>query len=127
MSLIYILAISGGFLTTLILVPLVKTIALKVQAVDLPRGERKIHDQPIPLLGGLAVFLSTFFVLFLFRYFHLANFAKIPDRFLWGIFIAGGIIMLGGFLDDKYNLKPWQQIIWPILASLTVIFSGVHI
>lgn len=126
-ALIYVLAVSGGFLAALIFVPLVKTLALSLKAVDQPAGERKIHGRPIPLLGGLAVFFSTFLVLFLFRYFHLANFAKIPDRFLWGIFLAGGLIMLGGFLDDKYDLKPWQQIIWPILAASAAIFSGVRI
>jgi len=35
--------------------------------------------------------------------------------------------MIGGFLDDKYKLKPAQQIVWPILAIISVIVGGVEI
>jgi UDP-GlcNAc:undecaprenyl-phosphate GlcNAc-1-phosphate transferase len=35
--------------------------------------------------------------------------------------------MVGGFLDDKYDLKPGQQIIFPALAALAVIAGGVGI
>lgn len=48
-------------------------------------------------------------------------------KYLIGLFIAGGLIMVGGYLDDKHNLKPSRQIVWPILACLAVIASGVGI
>ena len=35
--------------------------------------------------------------------------------------------MIGGFLDDKYNLKPIQQFIFPCLAIISVIAGGVQI
>ena len=35
--------------------------------------------------------------------------------------------MMGGFLDDKYNLKPGWQFIFPVLASLAVVAGGVEI
>lgn len=35
--------------------------------------------------------------------------------------------MIGGALDDKYNLSPQKQIIWPILAALIVVFSDIKI
>jgi len=35
--------------------------------------------------------------------------------------------MLGGFLDDKYHLSPIQQFVWPVLACLAIIISGIGI
>jgi len=35
-----------------LLTPLLRSFAIKVGAMDIP-GERKIHDQPTPRLGGL--------------------------------------------------------------------------
>ena len=35
--------------------------------------------------------------------------------------------MIGGVLDDKYNLKPHSQIIFPLLAIAAVIIGGVEI
>lgn len=126
--LIYLLATLGGFILVLILTPLVKFVAKKLNIVDQPDASvRKIHASPMPLLGGLAIFIAVFAIIFLFRYFHLANFDRVPDSFLFAAFIGSLIIMIGGFLDDKFGLKPQQQIIFPILAATIVVLFGVRI
>jgi UDP-GlcNAc:undecaprenyl-phosphate GlcNAc-1-phosphate transferase len=95
--------------------------------VDNPakRPESKIHNQPIPLLGGMAIFLSFNLVIFLSLKYLLGGY--LLPKYLWGIFFGGLILMIGGFLDDKYNLKPKFQIIFPLLASLSIIVSGIGI
>lgn len=50
----YLLAFLGAFVTTLVALPLWRQWCLRSGLVDDP-GERKIHDKPIPLAGGLAV------------------------------------------------------------------------
>jgi UDP-GlcNAc:undecaprenyl-phosphate GlcNAc-1-phosphate transferase len=50
----YLLAFGGAFAITLISLPLWRKWCVKTGLVDNP-GHRKIHDQPIPLAGGLAV------------------------------------------------------------------------
>ena len=35
--------------------------------------------------------------------------------------------MFGGFLDDKYNISPGRQIVFPMLAAVAVIIGGVGI
>ena len=50
----YLLAFAGAFATTLLTLPLWKRWCARTGLVDDP-GHRKIHDQPIPLAGGLAV------------------------------------------------------------------------
>jgi len=51
---VYLFAILGAFTTVLVALPLWRKWCLRTGLVDDP-GHRKIHDQPIPLAGGLAV------------------------------------------------------------------------
>jgi UDP-GlcNAc:undecaprenyl-phosphate GlcNAc-1-phosphate transferase len=51
---VYLLAIVSACLTVLVALPLWRKWCLRTGLVDEP-GDRKIHDQPIPLAGGLAV------------------------------------------------------------------------
>jgi UDP-GlcNAc:undecaprenyl-phosphate GlcNAc-1-phosphate transferase len=93
--------------------------------VDRPDLPRKIHKKPIPLLGGVGIFLAFFITLVLFRGHLLAGDL---DYAHWIGFLAGGLLlMIGGILDDKYDLNPSQQIIWPVLAVIAVITGGVGI
>jgi UDP-GlcNAc:undecaprenyl-phosphate/decaprenyl-phosphate GlcNAc-1-phosphate transferase len=102
-----------------------RKIALKFDIVDRPDYKRKIHKKPIPLLGGLAIFISFFLALFIFNKYLLIGDLNI---FHWlGFFIGALFLLFGGLLDDKYNLSPKWQIIWPILAALFVVFGGVNI
>lgn len=106
----------------------VKKLASFLGIVDDPEtAKRKIHKQPIPLLGGLAIFLGFWLVILIVRLFGLVNFIKIPDFYLLIIFLSSFFIVIGGFFDDKYNLKPWQQIIWPLLAAFLTVSGGIYI
>jgi len=108
----------------------VRRFALKKNITDCPESapERKVQTKPIPLLGGIAVFLSVVVV--------VAGYAFFSDRvlggylqpkYLIGIFIAGLLLMIGGYLEDKYDLKPSRQILWPIIACIVIIASGIGI
>lgn len=126
MKLFFLFLIS--FIFSLGLTPLIRKLALKFKIVDYPgEKKRKIHKKPTPLLGGLAIFLCFFIVLFFLTKTNYWPQGNILNKQLWGLFIAGAVLMVGGFLDDKYKLKPGQQIIWPILACLIIIFSGIGI
>ena len=112
------------FLSVLFTV-LVKKIAFKYSVLDIPDTDRKIHKKPTPLLGGVAIFLSFFIVLFFLQDKILAGDLE-PSHWI-GVFIGACFLMIGGFLDDKFNLKPYVQIIFPVLACLAVIFGGVEV
>ena len=111
---------------------IVRYVALRYDITDKPVGERKIHTKPIPLLGGVGIFISLCTVIILYRYLSPASWPAIFDthvlpRHLFGILSAGLILIIGGALDDAYNLRPRYQIIWPILAALTIIASGIGV
>src|SRR4030042_2579467 len=103
----------------------VKKIANYLGIFDKPDHERKLHGRPVPLLGGLAVFFSFFLILFFVRDKLISETLKFNN---WLGFFCGGIfLMVGGLLDDKCDLGPSRQIIWPVLAALAVIAGGVNI
>lgn len=116
------------FSIAVILTALVRRLALRWRVVDEPNEARKIHKKPMPLLGGLAIFLSFFLVLGYYIFFTDKVLGiEIVAKNLVGVFLGGVLLMIGGFLDDKFKLKPKYQIIWPTLATIVVIASGVGI
>lgn len=118
---IFILTISAVVGLTFLVIKLAK----KLKIVDKPDQERKIHERATPLLGGLAIF-ATFFIILFFVHDKLLTGNLLPRHWI-GFFIGACFLMVGGFLDDKYNLKPSWQIIWPVLAIISVIAGGVQI
>ncbi len=125
----YLLVCLVALVITALLTVLVKRIALSQAIVDEPDiskiNSRKIHVQAIPLLGGLAIFLGYFGLLFFWSDHFLSG--NLVFSHLVGFFLGALIIIIGGILDDKYNLLPRYQIIFPLLAVAFVILGGVEI
>jgi UDP-GlcNAc:undecaprenyl-phosphate GlcNAc-1-phosphate transferase len=125
----YLYLFSAALILTALLTVAVRQIALYFRVVDEPsRGgpdSRKIHSRPTPLLGGLAVWLGYFILLFLLADRFLAG--NLEWSHLTGFSVGALIIVVGGILDDKYNLRPQQQIIFPLLAIAALILGGVAI
>jgi len=124
---LYLIAFISAAILTAGLTPLIKKIAIKYNIIDRPTAPRKIHSRPIPLLGGSAIFLSFLIVVLIFLYFGMLSDNKISSNQIATIILAGLLLIFGGFLDDKYNLKPIQQLILPLMAVLLIVASGIKI
>ena len=98
--------------------PLVKSLAFKVGAVDVPKDNRRMHKVPIPRLGGLAIFLAFMFSVLLF--------ADI-DREIQGILLGAVMIVVLGVLDDILTLQALPKFAVQILAAVVVVLHGVRI
>jgi len=121
----YFLAVIFSLTISLVLTSVVRKIAFKFNILDQPNSDRKIHKTAMPLLGGVAIFCAYFLSLFIFKKYLFLGALNIHH---WLGFFAGAIfLVVGGVLDDKYNLSSRKQIIWPILASIAVILGGVSI
>ncbi len=116
-NVIVLILVSGiiAFLAT----PLVKKLALKYKVVDEPKNNRKIHKKPIPLLGGLAIYLP--FVLLT-----LIKGPVVTDAEI-GIILGTTIIIIGGILDDIWELKPFEKLFFQLMAAVVLIIMGVSI
>ncbi len=105
-----------------ILTPFVRRFAFAFGAVDRPTGGRKVHRLPTALWGGLAT--GTALVVSFGLLFAYVDGKELRDIQLIGFIIAILILMAGGLLDDRFDLKPWQQFLFPLIASFVVIASG---
>ena len=122
---IFLIGFALALSLSLILVPLIKKFAIAKNIVDHPDTVRKIHRQPIPLLGGTAIFISFFSVIFLFNRYLLAG--NLELRHWLGFFAGSLILIIGGAIDDRYNLSARKQMIFPLLAIIAVLLGGVEI
>lgn len=118
-QLIYSLcAVLCGTLLAFVLTPIVRVLAIKIRAIDVPTDNRRMHHKPIPRTGGLAIFLA----------FAIAtlSFCK-PDRDLVTILVGGGTLVLLGMLDDIYRLNAFLKLIIQIIVALFAVSQGITI
>ena len=108
---------------TLILVPMVRKWAVKTGRLDLP-NERKIHQTPIPRLGGLAMGISFFLA---FGLLVLLNSHYPQGNSLLGLLVGGFLFFLLGLLDDLYDLSPYVKLIGQLVAASIAFYLGLQI
>lgn len=48
-----------GFIITLAISPISIKLATKVGAIDIPKDERRIHNRPVPRIGGIGIFCGV--------------------------------------------------------------------
>jgi UDP-GlcNAc:undecaprenyl-phosphate GlcNAc-1-phosphate transferase len=113
---------------SLLLTPLVKSVARKLGALDLPGG-RKVHDHPIPRLGGFSIFVTFHLILIIASrinfFFFPSNFLK-QINFLW-LIIASSIMLGIGVVDDFRRIPPSTKFFFQIIAGLIVALACVKI
>ena len=108
-------ALITAMVVTLITTPVVKSLAFKVGAVDVPKDNRRMHDHPIPRMGGMAIFFG--FILSVLMY------VRITPQ-LRGMLLGGVIIMVLGIFDDIYALGAKFKLVIQIAAALVAVLSG---
>lgn len=102
------------FLVVVLIVPLIIKIAHHVNALDIPNA-RKVHKEPMPRLGGLAMFFG-----FLIGY---MVFCK-PTIQMNSILIGSFFIILLGTFDDIKPLTPLIKFGGQLLAAIIVVYYG---
>lgn len=105
----------------------VKKLAARFGILDMPKAPRKTHQTPTPLLGGLAVYLSFLIALMVYLQFGHPDYNIVPIKFFLGIIFGGLVLIIGGALDDKFNLPPKILWLFPAMASLIIVWSGIGI
>lgn len=113
-----ILALGVAMLISFVATPLVKKLAYKVGAVDVPKDNRRMHDHPIPRMGGLAIFIGCVASILLF--------ADVT-RPLQGILLGSCLIVAVGVVDDAHPLGAGVKFILQIVAALIAVWHGVII
>lgn len=106
----------------LLLTPLVKKFAIKIGATDVPNA-RKVHTKIMPRLGGLGIFLA--FVLGLLAVLPIIPYDFTPREvsFIKALLCGGGMIVLIGGLDDRFELSAKVKLLGQIAAACIVVFG----
>lgn len=117
-GILIVIALLFTFFVTYTTTPLVRKLAFRVGAVDIPKDERRMHSKPIPTMGGLAIFVAFAF--------GIIAFVDMDSTFI-GLLIGALMIIILGVFDDIYDLKPYIKLLWQVCAALIVCFSGVVI
>jgi UDP-GlcNAc:undecaprenyl-phosphate GlcNAc-1-phosphate transferase len=114
-----LLAFSIALLASVTLTVPVRALALRVGMVDLP-GPRKVHLQPIPLLGGLAMYGAVVIAA-------LFSTSGPARNQVFGILAGATLVALVGILDDRgwlhHQIKLFVAM--PVAAGI-LLASGIH-
>ena len=111
-NIVYILLVT--FISSLILVPISKKIAMHIGALDYP-NERKIHKKIMPRLGGIAIYSS-----FLIGYIFYGS--NTPQ--MLSILIGSFIVLVMGMFDDINPLRAKYKFLVQVIAACIVVFYG---
>ena len=109
LSLLISAAVSFG------ITPILKRMAYKVGAVDVPKDARRMHSVPIPRLGGLAIAIAFLLTVLLFA---------TVDEQMRGILLGAVVILVLGVLDDCLTLRAWFKFLVQIFAAYLVTSHG---
>ena len=122
----WIYPVAGAFILSILLTDIVRVLSIKSGVLDTPTKERKRHKKAMPTLGGVAIFFAflipTVAVLALTDHFTAS---EISAKHFIGFLSGGLILIIGGIIDDKFDLKPWQSIVFPVLAALVAAIVGI--
>ncbi len=137
--LVYLTVFLIGLLLSLIFTPLMKGLAFSLHIVDYP-NKRKVHAQPKPLLGGLAIYISfsltVIFGLLLVKYgenilpsaisLYLPGIKRNVPQIIT-ILIGGALIVTFGLLDDIFGLPPLLKLSGQVVIGLLLISVGIRL
>ena len=109
---------------TFLLVPQAKELSAKFDLFDDPNN-RKMHNDPKPRIGGLAVFLAFFISSIISLIFLMIS--GLGYSLITIFLIFGFLFFLIGFLDDLYNLSPFIRLFVEIIFAILIMQSGFRI
>jgi len=129
----YFAIFAVALVVTFVVTPLVRRFALRRGLVDCPGG-RKVHERPIPRLGGVAIFAGVAIAIGLQIAGELrlgwggtlVSEGAIELRTI-GVLLGMTIIFLVGLWDDLSNLSPGMKLAGQIVAAGVVVASGLRI
>jgi len=126
-TLLLLAALSLGL--SLLFTPIIRTLALHCNLVDLPDGKRKVHKKPIPRVGGVALGAAYFGSLLLAAAYVSGRQPEVTGGFAAVKLIAPAalLVFFVGLADDICSLKPWHKFGVQVVAAVLVVSAGVHI
>lgn len=117
------LIVAVCFIASLIIVAIMRKVAVFLNILDVPNEKRKIQKEPVPLLGGLGIFLA-----FLLGYMLFAP----KNNLMISVLISSFLILLLGLFDDMTKCKTpmpnkYKVIVQILVAAIVVFYGGLKL
>jgi len=138
---LYVYAGALSLILSIALTACVRRLALRWNILDHP-GDRKVHREPMPLMGGVAIVL-TFYIVIVGHIAALALLTQFGEAWfeaellaflgpgakvkVGGILAGGLLIFILGVVDDLMSLTPWVKLVGQIIAATVLVLSDVHL
>lgn len=141
MPLIYLSVFLLSTLLSYGITPALIRIAHIWNLLDIPT-DRKCHREPTPYIGGIAVFISFWTVIFSALFFFYIYGSQIRDSLplpsffynlqawspkILGVFIGGVLMLVIGILDDRFDLSPIVKFIGQSGAAVILLKIGLQV
>ncbi len=124
---LYVFTFFTSLMLALILTPAARAAAIVLNIIDHPSSTIKTHKEPVPYLGGVAIFLAFAFSLLWIRV--ITSFPTGTLRSLRGVLFGGAIVFLIGLIDDvkHHGLHYRSKFFFQTAAALIVMTFGLRI
>ncbi|RZQ60888.1 glycosyltransferase family 4 protein [Amycolatopsis suaedae] len=110
---------------TFLLTGLIRRGAIRAGAVATPRA-RDVHVIPIPRAGGIGIYLGVVAGMGLAHQLPVLRRAFEYSFDPVGVLVAGGVIVLIGALDDRFELDAWTKLAGQVMCAGILVLYGVQ-
>ncbi|WP_187352188.1 glycosyltransferase family 4 protein [Allosaccharopolyspora coralli] len=110
---------------TFLLTGLVRLVAIRIGAVAYPR-QRDVHLTPIPRMGGVAMYGGVLGGMFLANNLPVLSRSFDYSSDAIAVVLAGGLIVLVGALDDRFELDSLTKLAGQVTAAGILVLLGVQ-
>ncbi len=114
-----------AFLASLMLTPLARSLARRRGIVDHPDGQRKLHARPVPLWGGIAVYLAIVIGL-LVAGSHWVGAMHGRGELTTTLIVMAGVVCFVGCIDDSWVLRARVKLLLQIGSVLPIVMFGCY-
>lgn len=115
----YLLMAASALILAIGGTPMARRLALRLGILDQPAA-RKIHANPVPLMGGVAIYGAFILALIFFGDRRYINEVV-------GIFVGASLVSLMGIIDDRRGLGSYVKLAGQVVAASILIYSGVQV
>ena len=121
----YLTVYFGSVLVAMLLVPIVSRLAKRCHLVDHP-GPRKVHQVPLPRVGGIAFVVATLALVLPVLFLNNTigeSFRESRTQFI-ALLAGAGVMFVVGLIDDLRSVRGFIKLLCLVAAALAVCASG---
>ncbi|KXK51545.1 MAG: undecaprenyl/decaprenyl-phosphate alpha-N-acetylglucosaminyl 1-phosphate transferase [Chloroflexi bacterium] len=122
----FFITFATGLAGALLLTPLSIRLGERWGFMAVPGGRRK-HREPVSKLGIVPIFGAFLAAVLIAQLLPIPRFDPRETLRLTGLLGGAVVLVIAGVLDDRYDLKPFQQLVGQLIAAAIAILFQIFI